>query len=250
MLQADHAFVQALAKADKPALAQLLDVDFTWTDSQGKTRTKAQVLQNVPSVPSRARQQAESKQYIYGDVGDIQENYGRMHTLRVWVKRPGGWKAIVDQDVMSLAAPPSVTPGAGKNCENPCRMIPYQPKNATEREVVAAYSKLETAATARNSAGFAVMVADEFVAVSSNSDKIADKRGRMADFDHAKSGGVAPTPLLSARMVDFGDAVLMMSQHQPDRGKPLYVTRIWVKRNGTWVETLTYQTSVQAAPAP
>jgi hypothetical protein len=271
MLQADHAFVRAVATADKPALERLLDAEFTWTDFQGKTRTKAEVLQNVPS---RAREQAELKQYIYGDLGDIQANDGRMHVLRVWVRRPGGWKAIVYQEVMSLDAPPSVTPGAGKNCENPCRMIPYQPKNATERQVVAAYSKLETAATARNSAAFSVMVADEFVAVSSNSDKIADKRGRMEDFDHAKSGGVAPTPLLSARMLDFGDAVLMTSEHQPDRGKPLRVTRIWVKRHGSakgaartaksvgnesapssvlrkspssWVETLSYQTSVQAA---
>jgi len=245
MLQADHAFVQALATADKPALAKLLDADFTWTDFQGKTRAKAEVLQ---SLPSRARQQAELKQYTYGEIGDIQENVGRSHFLRVWVKRPTGWKAIVYQEVLSLDAPPSFTPGTGKNCENPCKMIPYQPKNATERQVVVAYSKLETAAVARNSAAFAVMVADEFVAASSNSNKLADKHGRMEDFDHSKNGGVVPTPLLSARLFDFGDAVLMESEHQPDRGKPLHVTRIWVKRNGSWVETLSYQTSVSAAP--
>jgi len=86
------------------------------------------------------------------------------------------------------------------------------------------------------------------VAASSNSNKLANKRGRMEDFDHSKNGGVAPTPLLSARLFDFGDAVLMESEHQPDRGKPLHVTRIWVKRNGSWVETLSYQTSVSAAP--
>jgi hypothetical protein len=90
-------------------------------------------------------------------------------------------------------------------------------------------------------------VGDEFVAVSSNSDKISDKRGRMDDFDHSKNGGVAPTPLMSARMFDFGEAVLMTSEHQPDRGKPLHVTRIWVRRDGSWVETLSYQTSVKAA---
>jgi hypothetical protein len=252
MLHADHAFVQAVATADQPAFAKLLDADFIWTDFEGKTSTKADVLQNIPSVLNRAREQAASQEYTYGSLGDVQENYGRVHLLRVWVKRPSGWKAIVYQEVLSLDAPPSVTPGAGKDCENPCKTIPYQPKNATEREVVAAYSKLETAATARNSAAFAVMVADEFVAVSSNSDKIADKRGRMEDFDHAKSGGVAPTPLLSAQMFDFGDAVLMRSEHQPDRGKPLHVTRIWVKRTASasnWVETLSYQTSVQAAAA-
>jgi hypothetical protein len=188
------------------------------------------------------------KQYTYGEIGDVQANLGRAHVLRVWVKRPGGWKAIVYQEVMSLDAPPSFAPGAGKDCENPCRTVPYEPKNETERRVIAAYSKLETAAMAHNSAVFATMVGDEFVAASSNSNKLYDKRGRMDDFDHAKMAGVAPTPLTSARMFDFGSAVLMSSEHTPDRGKPLHVTRIWVERDGSWVETLSYQTSVRAKP--
>ena len=246
MLQADRAFVRAVTTADKPALEKLLDADFTWTNFEGKAQTKAEVLGDIPSQLNRADEQGELRQYTYGEIGDIQVNSGRTHVLRVWVKRPAGWKAIVYQEVMSLDAPPSFTPGAGKDCENPCKMIPYKPKNATEQQVVTAYSKLETAATARNSAAFAVMVADEFVAASSNSNKLADKRGRMEDFDHAKSGGVAPTPLLSARMVNFEGVVLMTSSHKPDQGKPLLVTRIWVERNGNWVETLSYQTIVKA----
>jgi hypothetical protein len=248
MLEADRAFVRAVAAADKPALQKLLDADFTWTDFEGKTQTKAEVLRDLPKSEITNESDAQAKEYAYGEIGDVQVNLARAHLLRVWVKRTGGWKAIVYQEVLSLDAPPSFAPGAGKDCENPCKAIPYQAKNATEREVVTAYSKLETAATARNSAGFATMVGDEFVAASSNSNKIADKRGRMEDFDHSKNGGVAPTPLLSARMFDFGDAVLMTSEHKPDRGKPLHVTRIWVKRDGSWVETLSYQTSVAAAP--
>jgi hypothetical protein len=57
------------------------------------------------------------------------------------------------------------------------------------------------------------MVADEFVAASSNSDKLQSKRSRMAEFDRSKDAGVAPTPLLSAQMYTFGDAVLMVSEH-------------------------------------
>ena len=38
-----------------------------------------------------------------------------------------------------------------------------QSTNETERQVIAAYSKLETAAMAHNSAVFATMVGDEFV---------------------------------------------------------------------------------------
>jgi hypothetical protein len=248
MLHANQAFVEAAKQANGVALDRLLDGDFTWTDFEGKTQSKSDVVRKVPKMAIRGSDNATLAAYTYGTLGDVQENYGRVHILRVFVKRREGWKAIAYQEVLSLAAPPSFAPGAGKDCENPCKTIPYQPRNTTEREVAAAYSKLETAATARNSAVFGTLVADEFVAVSSNSDKISDKRGRMRDFDHSKNAGVAPTPLVSARMFDFGDAVLMTSEHKPDRGRPLHVTRIWVKRQGSWVETLSYQTSIRAAP--
>ena len=55
--------------------------------------------------------------------------------------------------------------------------------------------------------------------------------------------------MLSFGRSDFGAAVLMTSEHVPDRGKPLHVTRVWVKRSGNWVEILCYQTSVKAAAA-
>ncbi len=249
MIEADRAFVQAVASSDLAVLTKLLDDDFTWTDHEGVTKTKALTLRDAPKSAIPVEQAAEHKQYSYGEIGDVQVNLGRAHVLRVWVKRPTGWKVIVYQEVMSLDSPPSFAPGAGKDCKNPCKGIPFQARTEVEKQVAAAYSRLETAAMARNSAAFSTAVADEFVAASSNSNKIYDKRGRMEDFDHAKVGGVAPTPLVSARMFEFGDAVLMKSEHRPDRGRPLHVTRVWVKRNGSWVETLSYQTSVMADAA-
>jgi len=248
MLTADHAFVAAAAKADRRTLETLLDADFTWTDANGKTQTRAQVLQSHPQPGISGEAGAQRKEYVYGEIGDVQVSLGKLHALRVWVKRPAGWRAIVYQEVASLAASPSFAPGAGKNCENPCKSISYEPNNETEKQVVSAYERLETAAMAHNSAAFSTLVADEFVAASSNSNKVYDKRGRMEDFDHAKMAGVAPTPLSSARMYDFGGVVLMTSLHRPDHGKPLHVTRIWIERNGEWVEALSYQTSIQSAP--
>jgi hypothetical protein len=242
---ADRAFMEAVSKADSVSLERLLDRDFTWTDFEGKTRNRVQVLQAIPRPIIADAKHADVKLYTYGGLGDVQANLGRSHALRVWVKEAGGWKAIVYQEVMSLEAAPSFAPGAGKDCENPCKSIPYKPRNETERAVAAAYSKLETAAMAKNSAVFATMVGDEFVAASSNSNKLYDKRGRMDDFDHSKNAGVAPTPFVSGRMYPVGDALLMISEHVPDRGRPLHVTRVWVKREGNWMETLSYQTSVQ-----
>jgi hypothetical protein len=128
MAQADRAFVQAVAKADKAALDLLLDADFTWTDFEGKTLTKTETLQNPPRAAIADEQRAQRKEYSYDEIGDVQVNIGRAHVLRVWVKRPSGWKALVYQEVMSLDTPPSFAPGAGKDCENPCKMVPYAPK--------------------------------------------------------------------------------------------------------------------------
>jgi len=250
MVRADRAFVQAVAKEDKAALEQLLDADFTWTDFEGKTASKSRVLEGLPKVAIADEQELQRKEYSYGEIGDVQVNLGRAHVLRVWVKRAAGWKAIVYQEVISLEAPPSFAPGAGKDCENPCKTVVYTPQNETERQVIAAYSKLEAAAMAHDSTVFTTMVGDEFVAASSNSNKVYDKRGRLEDFAHSRMGGVAPTPLISARLFAFGDAMLMKSEHRPDRGKPLHVTRVWVKRNGSWVETVSYQTSVKAGSTP
>jgi hypothetical protein len=246
MLQADAQFVDAVTRGDTHAVETLLDPGFIWINAAGQIHTQSQVLEKLPEMVIAKAQKPEMQAYTYGDLGDVQANLARAHVIRVWGKRSGVWKALAYQEVMSLAAPPTFTPGAGKDCENPCRAIAFTPGTQTEREVAKAYSTLETAAHARNSGAFAPMVADEFVAASSNSDRLQSKRSRMAEFDRAKDAGVAPTPLISARMRAFGDAVLMLSEHRPDRGHPLRVTRIWVKRSGTWVETLSYQTAVTA----
>jgi hypothetical protein len=250
LTSADAAFVQAVAHASRAGIGKLLDADFTWTDAGGTVQSRAQVLRQIPTplIPANAKD-AGTRTYAYGNLGDIQVSSGRAHILRVWVKRSGGWKAIAYQEVMSRDKPPTFTPGAGKECGNPCKTIPFVPQNETERQVVLAYSRLETAAHTRDSAAFGPMVANEFVAVSSSSDKLQTKRSRMEEFDRSKDGGLAPTPLLSARMFVFADAVLMISEHKPDRGNPLHVTRVWVKRGANWVETLSYQTAA-TVPAP
>ena len=248
--KADWAFVHAVAAADTAGVEKLLDADFTWTSADGAVHRRSEVLHQLPTTAIPNERDEESRVFTYGVLAGVQANRGRFHVLRVWVKRSGDWKAIVYQEVISLDRAPTFTPGAGKDCDNPCKAIPFTPNTETERQVALAYSKLETAAHARNSAAFAPMVADEFVAASSNSDRLQTKGSRMAEFDRSKDAGVAPTPLLSARMFEFRDAVLMVSEHKPDRGKPLHVTRLWVKRAGSWMETLSYQTGVGVAAKP
>jgi Domain of unknown function (DUF4440) len=242
--QADRAFLEAASRADASALGKLLDSNFEWTDSDGRTLGKDQVLRELPkpSVPIGGGQEME---HFYGEVAQLQTHSGRDNALRIWVKRPEGWKALIYHEVRLRATPPTAAPSAGADCANPCKMVPYQPKNKTEREVIQAYKDLETAAMAHNAPVFATLVADEFVAISSNGDSLHDKKGRIAEFEASTMGGLAPTPLTTARMFVFGNTVVMVSEHVPERGQPLHVTRLWTKRSGKWVEAISYQTSVQ-----
>jgi hypothetical protein len=251
LLQADTALERALAKGDKIATDQLLDADFAWTDSTGKTQTKAQVLQGIEAgkAPETIHVDNAPTEFLYGQVGVLEVNALRMHVLYVWVKRPAGWRELVYQEVESRDTPATVTPGAGKDCVNPCKTIAYEPKNDAERGVLAAYAALETSATTHDAASWGSHVGDEFTAASSNSDHLLDKATRKAELERQTMAGLAPTPIVSMRMFDFGDAVVMTSMHRPDRGNLLHVTRVWVKRDGNWLETASYQTGIQDGAA-
>jgi hypothetical protein len=243
---ADQAFVHAIAGGDTKAVAALLDQDFTWTNVDGRMLDAAHVRQALPKPAIADQSAAQSMQYGYGNVGVVEVNAGKLHTLRVWVKRPAGWRLLVYQEVKSLDAPATVTPGAGKNCENPCGAVPYTPKTATEREVMKAYTSLEEAAMGGKANEWNEVAADEIALVSANSDRVFDKATRSAAIAKASLGSVRPTKLLAARLFDFGNAVVMTSQHQADSGQHLQITRVWVKRDGRWQETLSYQTAVAA----
>ena len=255
---------QALLQVDRGAFEQqnfssiadanLLDANFTWTDVFGVVRTKSQIAQDLKSAKKLRIETAHGNDadtsasssvaaHVYGQVGIVQEHSGRTYILRVWVKRPAGWRALVYQAV-AIGAPPSLEQGHGI-CRNPCETVPFDPRTANEREVIQAYQAVERAVTARNSSEWGTHIADEFFAVTSNSDRPLDKATRMAGLDNQKVAGIAPFPLVSARMFQFGDAMVMISRQQPEHGLPLRVTRVWFKRNGTWLEAYSYQTTIR-----
>ncbi len=248
-LQADREFVRAAAKGDKEGVGKLLDADFTWTDAQGKTYTKSEALTELPQLAVSEDSEAHMEQRAYGQVVAVMASRGKAYALRVWVKRPAGWRALVYHEV-TLREQPAAPGGSGvKECENPCKSIPYKPKNEAEQAIVASWQGLETGVTAHDSAAWAAHIADEFAMLSSNNDHPLSKADRMATLDKQKQTGVgsAPAPLVSAEMFDFGDAVVMKCLHQPFTGKPVRVTRVWIKRDGKWVMSISYQTTIQAA---
>jgi hypothetical protein len=251
VMQADRQFVQAAANADAAAIAKLLDANFTWTDADGKTLTAEEVLRAVPKDALEDESGVEVSERTYGQVGTVNASRGKVHILRMWIQRPEGWRLLVYHEVKQLEQP-STSAGSGvKDCENPCKMVPFQPANDAERAIIASWQALETGVTAHDAEAWAPHIADEFVQISSNSDHVISKAGRMETLNKQKASGVgsAPSPLVSAKMFDFGDAVIMTCLHQPNSGKPVHVSRLWIKRDGKWIMSISYQTAIQAAAA-
>jgi len=250
VMQVDRAFVQAAAKGDAAAIGKMVDAEFTWTDADGKTLTREEVLRAVPKDALGDESGAEISERTYGQVGAVNVGSGKMHILRMWVQRPGGWNLLVYHEVKQLEQP-STSPGSGvKDCENPCKMVPFKPANEAEQAIIASWQALETGVTAHDADAWALHIADEFVQISSNSDHVISKAGRIETLNKQKASGVgsAPTPLVSAKMFDFGDAVIMTCLHQPFSGKPIHVSRLWIKRDAKWIMSISYQTTIQAAP--
>jgi len=255
VLHADREFVQAAAKGDTAALDRLLDADFTWTDATGKTLTRAQVLSSAP-IPalgneSGAHQQLQARSQVEA----IMVDHDKVHVLRFWVKRAAAspWRLLAYHEVtlgLQQEGPPGPASSGAAGCENPCKTLPYTPKNEAEQAIIASWQALETGVTNHDAAAWSPHIADEFTMLGSNNDHPLTKSDRIATLNLQKQTGrgTAPAPLVSAQMFDFGDSVVMTCLHQPYSGKPVHVTRLWIKRNGKWLMSISYQTTILASP--
>ena len=247
-LAADRTFMEALTKPDTAALDKLLDARFTWTDANGKTLTRQEVLQQMPK-PAITDAGAQSTMHNYGSLESIQIHSGKDHALHVWVNRSSGWRLLIYQEVHLLDAPPPPSAVTRAACDNPCKSMPFDPKTPNERDVTAGFMALQTYTVAHDAKNWGTYVADEFEAANSNSDQTLTKRGRMEDLARSKMAGYTPMPVVEMRVFDFGTAAILVSKHQPQNAKPVHITRVWVKRGGHWMEAASYQTRIEDAAA-
>ncbi len=249
VLQADHAFVAALAKPDKAAAEKFFDSEIMWTDMDGNTIGRAKIVANLPKAPLGDESSAQTTEKNYGQLSAVQASSGKVHLLRIWVKRPAGWRLLDYHEVKQ--ADRAATPGPSTNdCENPCKGVPYTPKNDAEKGILTSWGQLETAVTNHDPKEWTKHFLDEFVLISSTAPEPVTKEGRIAQLSKP---GVGPAPPQLAktppvRFLPFGDSVVMIAQANPYAGKPVHISRIWVKRDGMWKMAFSYQTTIQSAP--
>jgi hypothetical protein len=251
VLQTDKAFMQAFAKHDQAAVSKVLDADFMYTDAAGETTGKARVLAALPTRMMGDESGAQVSERTYGEAAGIQVSNGKQHVLRIWVKRPVGWRLLVYHEVKQVDVAP--TPGPTTNeCINPCKTVPYTPKNEDEEGVIKSWSMLETAVLNHDPKGWAPHFLDDFMLISSNGTQVQTKADRLATL--SKPGiGPAPGGLVHGQMFDFPsdkpETIVMIATAQGYSGKPIHISRIWVKQDGIWKMAFSYQTTIQSATA-
>ncbi len=241
--QADTALLRALASRDRTAVAAMLDPEFTWIDSQGKSQNRASVLRNFPS-PANASEQRQVREY--GKAAVVRADRGQMHVLRIWVQRPEGWRALLYQEVLQVTK--SEAPGPGStDCENPCRSIPFTPQTANQKAAIASWQGVMRAMASNDSDAYARLIADEFTATDTHHTRPFSKPDRLAQIQKLKQTGAhsAPPPLVSARMFDWGETVMMIAREQRPHGKPYFNTRMWVNREGRWQMLFSFNTRIE-----
>ena len=266
VLAADKALERALIAADRTALRRLFDDDFTWIFPDGVSQTEQEVLEGVamgkgakPAATS-GDSGAQVTERTYGNVALVQVHSGKAHVLHIWVRRGNGWRALHSNEIVQGREAPPVGGGgavpseAGVEtpCVNPCKAVPFRPITPGARAALASWQQIETGSVARDMDLWGQHVADECDILDSGGDGILSKAQRVANTLKAKQAGMrtneAP-PLLSARMYDFGAAVVFVAEEQPYRGKPFYATRVMVNRDGRYQMAVSYHTTIAGVPS-
>lgn len=248
VLDADRDLIQALGKTDKAAVDGLLDAEFTWIDASGKNLTRGQVLENVPE-PANA--DVEGQERRYGQAAIVRANRGKMQVLRIWVKRDAGWRVLLYQEVKQVEK--SEPPAAGRTeiseCQNPCKSIPFQPETPSEKEAIASWQGVMRAMADSNAEAYAPLIAEEFTATDTHHDAPYSKADRLAQLQKQKQAGAKSVPpaLVSARMFDFGETVMMIAREQRPKARAYFNTRMWVRRDGRWQMLFSFNTRIESA---
>ena len=257
VLDADAALRRALVAGERNFAGSYIDRRFILVDRTGSTFAKSEIVRRAAGDGEPDAERAVRR---YGRVAVVSGRSGmagvRLDTffVHVWVKRRTGWRALAFQEsaIVVEAAP---APGAGlflsslgSSCDNPCKSLPFRPKNAAEREIVAAFQAIESAVVANDADAWARHIADEFTIHGAQAPS-RSKADRLA-YIRARTEARAITRVAevqSMQLWTFGDAAVMTAQHGWTKGvrPPYRATRVWVRRDGRWQMALSQQTPVE-----
>jgi hypothetical protein len=254
--QADHNLTEASAKGDKNAVSALLDERFLWVEANGRIRTKVQVLDDLTQFAADNEDALDVRTVDF--LGRVERVLGIHHNQRfahLWVKNPAGWQAFVFLNIPIPAerpdymAPPSAPTDADKVCDNPCKTLPYKPENPAEQGAMDTWFRLKNDEWHPNPDDWAANADDNHETLTPRADipklqhvqELAEERKL-----YGEEGGSGGSSVLSMRMFDFGNIVIMQAfQGRNPSAKPTsWNLRVFLNRGDGWKIALSAQTNI------
>jgi hypothetical protein len=257
VLTSDQLLADAMRKGDKSTARRLLSLQFTFADEDGKVHTRKDFLADLKGMSAAAT--SDLKVATYGRLaavtGERKSEQGKIaFFLDVWAKQKGSWRALTIQNaVLAEAGAPTATKaqaGDGKSteCNNPCQSIPYRVRSPAEQDVVNSFLALEKARIAYDATEWSKHVSDDFVLYRSDYAPVT-KAASIDEIERLKQNRSAVTvgEIQTARLWVYGDAAAMIAtENAPDHSRPPYrAARMWIRRNGHWMMTISVQTDNQ-----
>lgn len=241
---ADQTLDGAIVNGNAAALDRL-DAEFSWITPDGVLRSRASILALTPkpAIGSDSGTAVEARR-LGSDIVVVQHHSGKIHTMRVWVRRADGWRLLhVNEVIEGERVVYGGTMIGAASCINPCKVVPFVPATPTEKAVIEAWQAQQSGPEA-----WARHIPDDNIARTSNG--TYTKADRIAvQLQQVQNGTiVAPSPLTWARIWEFGDVALMIALQPRAVGKPFWGSRVFELRDGTWVMAESYQTTIQDMP--
>ena len=254
---ADRALADALRTGDRTMARKLLSLQFSYADEAGRAYSRHEFLADLKNLSAATA--GDPKLTMYGLLATVTgerkaADGGTAFFLDIWAKQRGAWRALARQSVViadgaaPLASAPSRDDGKAIECTNPCQAMPYRVRSPAEQDVLNAFLAIEKASIAHDSQEWSKHVADEFMLYRSGFTPL-DKAARIAAIERQKQAGSPVTvgEIQAVRLSVYGDAAAMIAtQMEPDNSRPPYrAARVWVRRNGQWLMTISVQTDIQ-----
>jgi hypothetical protein len=257
VLTADTALSEAMRTGDRSIARRLLSLQFSYTDETGRVSSRKEFLTDLKNLSATLTTERKVRMYgliavVTGDRRSVQDNTSFF--LDIWVKQKGAWRTLAMQNVVlaqNTAATPSASHGEDAKpgeCRNPCQTMPYRVRSSAEQEVLNSFLAIEKASMAHDAEEWSKHVADEFVLYRSGYAPIS-KAARVTAIERQKETGTPAVvgELQGVRLAVYGDAAAMIAiETVPDDSRPPYrAARVWMKRNGQWLTTISVQTDIR-----
>ena len=252
---AERALADALRTGDRAIARKLLSLQFSYTDEAGRTYSRHEFLADLKNLS--AATEGDPKLTMYGLLATVtgerkSADGNAAFFLDIWVKQKGAWRALARHNVVVADGAAAVASSRDEDnaieCTNPCQTMPYRVRSPAEQDVLNSFLAVEKASIAHDAQEWSKHVADEFMLYRSGCARI-DKAARIAAIEQRKRDGSPVTvgEIQAVRLSVYGDAAAMITtQMVPDNSRPPYrAARVWVRRNGQWLMTISVQTDIQ-----